>query len=93
MAECVLQPSITASAHHNKLIPAKSVLSKGASLVAEGPDLMSPEVQRAPNSISNPLRQKSSLVVKSTLEGDEDADDVIPSLPHISYSAGGQIPC
>ena len=89
----MLPPTIaTAPAHHNKLIPAKSALSKGAVLVAEGPDLMSPDMQRAPNVISNPLRHKSSLVVRSTLEGDEDADDVIPSLPHVSYSAGGQTP-
>ena len=54
---------------------------------------MSPDVQRAPDAFSNPLRQKSSLVMKSTLEGDEDTDDVIPSLPHVSYSAGGQTPC
>lgn len=83
----------TAPAHHNKVISAKSALSKGAVLVPEGPDLMSPDMQRAPNAVSNPLRQKSSLVVKSTLEGDEDPDDVIPSLPHVSYSAGGQTPC
>ena len=83
----------TAPAHHNKLIRAKSALSKGAVLAPEGADLISPDVQTAPGAFSNPLRQKSLLVMKNTLEGDEDTDDVIPSLPHVSYSAGGQTPC
>lgn len=49
-------------------------------------------MQTAADDSSNPLRQKPSLLVRGTMEGDEDADaarDVIPSLPRVKYSEGG----
>lgn len=41
----------------------------------------------------NPLRQKSSVLVGGRTAGDDDDDadrDVIPSLPRVSYSEGGE---
>lgn len=49
-------------------------------------------MQTAADDSSNPLGQKSSILMRGTMGGDDDADaarDVIPSLPRVNYSEGG----
>ena len=41
--------------------------------------------------VSNPLRQKSSILAGNGVTGEaEPVDDVIPALPRVSYSEGGE---
>ena len=94
-------PNITTPAHHNKLIPAKLAPRQEAHALAEDPAAayVAGGESSAPATMNDPLRQKSSLlagnaVAGDAVAGDEDAvtagRDVIPSLPRVSYSTGGE---
>ncbi|KAL3160535.1 hypothetical protein ABBQ32_010836 [Trebouxia sp. C0010 RCD-2024] len=87
-------PHITPPAHHKQLIPAHSAPSKRAVAPQEGQDLASANMQTAADDSSNPLGQKSSILMRGTMGGDDDADaarDVIPSLPRVNYSEGDEL--
>ena len=76
----------TTPAHHHQLIPAPQ---PEASQLAPEDAVVAPTDTAAPDA----LRQKSAFLAGSARAEDEEeeARDVIPSLPRVSYSEGGEM--
>ena len=92
-------PRINAPAHHNKLIPSVSAPNQEAQALPQHQDGALPDNALGHDVTNNPLRQKSSLLAGTALAGspmaghvdeEDDPRDVIPSLPRVSYSEGGE---
>lgn len=86
-----LPPTHSATAHHNKLISAS--MPEQADVALEEDTVAPADAAAMQAAVPNPLRQKASLLVgRETAEDDDTqaaARDMIPSLPKVSYDAGG----